>query len=250
MKRIIILITASAFIQFAGCSKQQTVVQTEGIMNFMTGDVKIISGDNPVQANVGDKIVQGMIIKTGPNSIAEIRFNGSTIRINEKSSIEIKELVKNVKENKESTRFYVDNGKSNFNVTKKLMKNDEFRVGTPTAVAAVRGTEFSVDVDKDKSIIKCISGEVAVKDASSDDSAFVIIKAGEEFVTDKKSTFSAGDKKNESDIKNDSNMKNKADKNVETDIKKQKETGTGTQKIKGPSMIRAEAVKGDIEDKK
>lgn len=111
------------------------------------------------------------------------------------------------------------------------MKDDKFRVETPTAVAAVRGTEFQVSVEKNKSIITCISGTVEVKEAASDDSTFTKVEAGKEVIIEKTGASSAGDKKTGTD------------KNIKTD------PAVSLPKLKGPSMIRAEAVKGDIEDK-
>jgi hypothetical protein len=182
MKRISILIVAVFMaMQFAGCKKEgPSVVQNDGVVNFITGDVKVVADGQTVALNAGDKVTQGMTVKTGVKSIVDIYFQGSVIRILEKSSVVMTELAKNIAENKELTELYIENGKVFSKVTKKLTDGDKFRVNTPTAVAGVRGTEFLVSEENGKSTISCIEGKVVVRDSGADDTAFVEVEAGKE----------------------------------------------------------------------
>ena len=242
MKKITCLITITLFaLQLTGCKNQgQSVVPTEGSVNFIAGDVKIISGEKTITANVGDKIAQGMTVKTGTKSIAEIHFQGNFIRINENSSIVIMELTRNMEKNKESTELYVNNGEVFSKISRKLASGEKFLVKTPTAVAGVRGTEFLVNVDGKKSTIKCMEGKVSVKESSSDDSAYVDLPAGNEAIVEKgKPVF----------IKK-MNEESKDGKKQQPDQKEKSKAaikGKDTASIKGATKIQAEAVKGDIE---
>jgi hypothetical protein len=182
MKKInILIITALIAVLVTSCKKDgPSIVQNDGLINFTTGDVKIINNGQAVTANTGDTITQGMTVKTGAKSIVDIYFQGSVIRILEKSSVVMTELVRNLSDNKELTELYVENGKVFSKVTRKLTEGEKFRVSTPTAVAGVRGTEFLVSEENGKSNIACIEGKVAVKEFGSEDSAFVDIEAGKE----------------------------------------------------------------------
>ena len=185
MKKIISLIAVTLLLfQFTSCKKGDKAadietIKNDGIINFLTGNVNIIEDDKAVKANVGDKITQGMIIQTEAKSVVDIHFEGSVIRILENSSVIMKELVKNLSDNKELTELYVQKGKMFSQVTRKLTVNEKFSVRTPTAVAGVRGTEFLVDEENGKSRISCVEGQVAVKDAlDENDSSFVDVDNG------------------------------------------------------------------------
>ena len=185
MKKTISLIAvAFLLVQFTSCKKDDKAVNIEtikndGIINFITGNVSIIADDKPVKANVGDNVTQGMTITTAAKSVVDIHFAGSVIRILENSTVVMKELVKNLTDNKELTELYVKKGKMFTQVTRKLTDNEKFNVRTPTSVAGVRGTEFLVDEENGKSRISCVEGQVAVKDAlNEDDSSFVDVDNG------------------------------------------------------------------------
>ncbi len=277
MKKITFLIIIALFaIQLTSCKKAgPSIVQNDGLVNFIAGDVKIVADGKTVSANVGDKITQGMIVKTGAKAIVDIYFQGSVIRILEKSSVVMKELVKNLSENKELTELYVENGQMFSKVTRKLSQGEKFRVNTPTAVAGVRGTEFLVSEKEGKSTIACIEGKVAVKESSSDDSAFVEVEAGKEANVEKGKPVSVDELK----AQNMENIKRIKDeiKEIREDIRKkfeaqreeikkavvdQKEENkarvenqkasdkANVEAIKGGTKIETEAIKGDIADKK
>lgn len=232
MKKISLLIVMVLIgCQLVSCNKgNQSVVNNNGVVNFVTGDVTLTTDGKVVSVNVGDVITQGMIVKTGVKAIVEINFSGSNIRIKEKSSVTMKELVKNIKDNKESSELYVDNGEVLFKVTKKLTDGEKFRVNTPTSVAGVRGTEFSVVENEGKSIIACTEGRVAVKEASMDDASFVMVDAGKKAIVEQGQSVVV--------------------KNIYEGVNSKEKGSAKKEEIKKPEMIRSEAVKGDIEVKK
>jgi len=277
MKKIaLFIIITSLAIQFAGCKKEeQSIVKNDGIVNFVAGDVKIVTDGNAVSANVGDKITQGMTIKTGAKAIVDVHFEGSVIRILEKSSVVMKELVKNLSSSKELTELYVENGQVFSKVTRKLTDGEKFRVNTPTAVAGVRGTEFLVSENQGKSNIACIDGKVAVKEAASDDSTYVFVEAGKEANVEKGKPVSVADLKQQNmenirKIKDDikvlrEDIRRKFEQQrdeIRKQVVEQKEVNkarvenqkasdkANVEAIKDATKLQADAMKGNIEGKK
>lgn len=144
------IITAIAF----GCGRE--TVDEHATVSFMIGDVKI----NSVEAQIGDIIKQNDDIITGNNSFCDIKIGGSIIRIKAQSSVKISTLIKSG--NIEDTEIGLNSGKL-LCKPKKLLKDENFMVKTPTAVAGVRGTQFAIEADKLKTTrIKVFNGEVKV----------------------------------------------------------------------------------------
>jgi hypothetical protein len=193
----VILFSIILIINAAGCKKDESpkTVVNNGIINFMTGDVTVTSEGNTVKANVGDSVTQGMVVKTGAKAVVDIYFSGSVIRILEKSSVVMKELVKDLQSNKELSEFYVENGKLFSKVSRKLVEGEKFSVTSQTAVAGVRGTEFLVEEDNGKSKISCIEGTVAVKEPEKADTEYVLVEAGKEAEIEKGKPVSVSDLK-------------------------------------------------------
>lgn len=278
MKKVSILIIASLFlIQFAGCKKEEgpKIVGNDGIVNFIAGDVKLVSDGKETTANVGDKISQGMTVKTAAKAIVDIYFAGSVIRILEKSTVVMKELVKDLKDNKELSEFYVENGKMFSKVTRKLAQGEKFKVNTPTAVAGVRGTEFLVSEENGKSSIACIEGKVAVKDAGSDDATFVDVEAGKEANVVKGKPVSVSELKQQNldnikkirdeikELREEIRKKFEAQRDeIKQKVVEQKDANkamvedrkaadkAAVDAIKGSTKIQADEIKGNIEGKK
>jgi hypothetical protein len=123
---------------------------------FYIGEVK----KNNKAAEIGDIILQNDIISTGIQSSCDIKIGGSIIRVKEKSNVKLSELYR--KDDVEKTTVDLDIGKL-LCKAKKLSKSENFLVKTPTAVAGVRGTKFTVEADAQKtSRIKVFNGNVTV----------------------------------------------------------------------------------------
>lgn len=123
---------------------------------FYIGDVK----KNNQLVEIGEIILENDIIATGKQSSCDIKIGGSIIRVKEKSKIKLSELTR--KGNAERTTVGLNVGKL-LCKAKKLSKKESFTVKTPTAVAGVRGTKFTVEADPRKtSRIKVFNGKVKV----------------------------------------------------------------------------------------
>ncbi len=153
MKRIIIITSIFVFLVIAGFSayflitdyilvRSPMLVQVNPKITFITGDAMF--RENTEQewqmAIVGQSLDDGYQVKTEPGARMDIRFHENTaIRLNENTQmtidyLSIRKMVLNV-----------DNGKM-YGKFDKLFKNHELTVKTPTAIAAIRGTELGFDV--------------------------------------------------------------------------------------------------------
>ncbi|HNX23386.1 MAG TPA: FecR domain-containing protein [Spirochaetota bacterium] len=155
MKKYIFALSAiMAGILIGGCSQKE--VDEYAMITFMIGDVK----KNSAEVQIGDIIKENDMIVTADNSFCDIKIGESIIRIKSLSNVKISTLFKNG--NVENTTLGLDTGKM-LCKPKKLLKDENFFVKTPTAVAGVRGTQFVVETDKAFTTrIKVFKGEVKV----------------------------------------------------------------------------------------
>lgn len=165
------------------CKKQQdTVVASQGLINFTIGDVKLITSAGEQIAKVGDVIKEGTTIVTkGDKSQAEIFFGDNAVKVLGNTSVEVKKLLTNITKQSSDSEFFVNNG-AVFSRVKKLGKNDSYSVKSPTATAGVRGTEFLVEEQNGKASVACIDGKVECIDNANPGNMAVIEKNEEAVV--------------------------------------------------------------------
>jgi len=125
------------------------VKQPESIsakVTMVCGDVKVANMGEISDVEIGYNLKEGDVIQTAPDSECEVQVaNKGLIKIAEKSSVSFSEMVL-ASQKTEREIFVISGGiKSAF---KKLSNNETFKVKTDTAIAAVRGTKFSVGVDE------------------------------------------------------------------------------------------------------
>lgn len=155
MKNVIIAVSVlMTGILIGGCTQKE--VDEYAMITFMIGDVK----KNSAEIQIGDIIKENDIIVTAANSFCDVKIGESIIRIKALTNVKISTLFKNG--NIENTTLGLDSGKM-LCKPKKLLKEENFVVKTPTAVAGVRGTQFSIEADKEFTTrIKVFKGEVKV----------------------------------------------------------------------------------------
>ncbi len=181
MKKIIIAaVITSLVVLAAGCQKKQAEIAREGLVNFLSGEVFLVSDGNKTAAQVGDVVKQGMKIITGKKAFVDIYFGENAVKILENTIIEVKKLIVNPQLNAEESELHLEKGNAFSKISKKLSKGDSYKISTPTTIAAIRGTDFMVSEENGKGKVSCIEGKVAVKDATVEKSEFVEVKAGEE----------------------------------------------------------------------
>lgn len=149
---IIILISMAA----SSCTKEKT---DSAILIFFMGDVKIIDHNNNTKKAVIKEILgEGYAVKTGKDSFATLQIGDAIIvKIQRESSLKIDSILSTGQD-----KLFLNNGQVLSKIDK-LKKNSTFSIKTPTSIAAVRGTEFSVSYSKGKSVIVVKNGTVNVK---------------------------------------------------------------------------------------
>jgi hypothetical protein len=138
------------------CKKE---TPTEAIATFIVGDVKLLRQDEtPRQVKHGDKMAVQDIIKTGKNSFFAFQVgNSAIIRITANTTVLIENLLTD-----NTNKIFLKQGRVIESV-KKFTKSTIYEVRTPTAIAAVRGTEFGVSYNNGQSIVPVKNGTVKVQ---------------------------------------------------------------------------------------
>jgi hypothetical protein len=150
---------------------------------------RVLSSDGPVEIQrraqgqaalmkiayrVDDELVAGDVIKTfkGGRLVLGL-MDGSQAIISEKTTVEIVDLSQSPR-----TIFNLLRGKTRIKIEKVGGRPNPYRVNTPTAVIAVRGTLFDVLVTDMETQVFVHEGEVAVSNLVSPQ-AFVILSPGQ-----------------------------------------------------------------------
>ncbi len=186
MKKIISIL--AVLFLLSGCSSKSEKKIMIGLVNFVSGNVFIISADGKeTPARPGLPVDRGMkIITKGKTSLCEIYIDENVIKLFGDTEVSIDTLTRDKKTNVEKTYLSLNSGKGFFKVKNKLMKDQDFSVKTRTSTAAVRGTEFFVSDEKKSSSVACLDGKVQVKSARSGNGT-TEIGAKERAVTSEKS---------------------------------------------------------------
>jgi hypothetical protein len=131
---------------------------------------------------IGVKVTEGMILQTTEDGFMTLGLsNGSRITIPSKSRIKVVQMRELLLGGSVNFEFTLDKGRAEASVTPLKNKHDRFRVRTPVAVSAVRGTKFRIAyeaIDK-PSLTEVLEGgvDVAVNDVKTTKAADPI-KAG------------------------------------------------------------------------
>jgi hypothetical protein len=129
---------------------------SQGVVMFINGKADITHIDGTTnELKQSDVLRKGDSLKTSLMSYVIIQFGNDIImRIQEDTSIEIKRLLENAQ-----TELSLKNGQIISHV-RKLTKEDNFVIETPTAVAAVRGTQYSISYYPSRSVLAVKDGKV------------------------------------------------------------------------------------------
>ena len=127
------------------------------------GLVKIIYGAN-------DELLAGDVIKTrrGGRLVLEVS-DGSQAVISENTTVEITDLSQSPR-----TIFNLLRGKTRIKIEKVGGRPNPYRVNTPTAVIAVRGTLFDVFVTEKETQVFVHEGQVAVSNSTAPETSIIL----------------------------------------------------------------------------
>jgi hypothetical protein len=150
--RIITGLAVIVSMVIAGCTASTT---DNAFVIFTVGDVKVVSAQKTeTEARIRQSLQQGDSVKTAGKSFVIIQIGeGIIVRVQENSVAEMKSLLIAGRE------VRLGNGKV-LSAVKLLKQNETYSVSTPTAIAAVRGTEFSVAYDNTTNTVAVRQGTV------------------------------------------------------------------------------------------
>ena len=162
MVLVAIISTALTVLIFA-CKKKDTGGENSGIVIFKIGDAFLEREGTAKREIMGkDVILQNDIISTGANSSVSIQVADRLImRVLSDSRVIIRNL------SSDKGELFLEKGEV-LSKIERLQKENSFKVGSRTCIAAVRGTQFGFSFDGEKTRISVKSGKVAVKPAAKE----------------------------------------------------------------------------------
>jgi hypothetical protein len=142
----------------------------------------VLIGDSGKQAapRVGMAIREGHVLQTGIDGFVTIALsNGSRMTLPTKSQVRIVHMRQFLLTKSTDFDFLVESGRTEMSVTPSRDPNNLFRLRTPIAVSAVRGTKFRIGYDGETlpSLTEVLEGKVAV-DGPKAATASALVPAG------------------------------------------------------------------------
>jgi hypothetical protein len=132
-------------------------------ISYIEGEVEVLKEKAKTweKAKLYSYLTSGDRIRTKFGAKAELKFpDGSIIRMEENTVLEIKELIK--RKEKEVSSFKMMWGKLKARIKRLITKESSVNFYTPTAVIGLRGTifELRVDIKTGETLLKVLEGKV------------------------------------------------------------------------------------------
>lgn len=175
MRRPVTLIFINAMILivvFALLTQSLVVVQRIARVQQLQGLVEVQrSGEGEFMPLAKDGLIKTSdVIRTGKTGTAEFRWaDGTRWKVMPNTNITVKKSSYNVVKKAERSQLKLSSGKVFIRIIKALGPSSKFEVQTPTAVAAVRGTIFSVEVKNGQTQVAVWKGSVKVTGNGEED---------------------------------------------------------------------------------
>ena len=141
------------------------VVQRVAVTEDLRGHVDVQRGGRGAFAPLSkDGLIKtNDVVRSAQDGAAEFRWpDGTRMAITPGTQLTIKKVSFNAAARADNSEFKIADGKIFVRITKGLAPDSKFEVETPTAVASVRGTIFSVEVEDEKTQVAVYKGEVKV----------------------------------------------------------------------------------------
>jgi len=146
-----------------------SLAESVATLTFARGKVDVLKKGKTraIPVKKGVKLNVGDIVRTKSQSRAQISFiDGSKVNMAQKSRVEIKEFSYKPEKKERKSLLRTFRGKIRALIPKFFLGDDsKFEVETPTAVAAVRGTDYFVVLNKLplESEVLVVKGKVAIR---------------------------------------------------------------------------------------
>lgn len=155
----------------------KTISIPRNVLMYKLADARFVAVRGTVlasasQATLGQSLREGATITTGPSSFATLALSdGSRVSLPSNSDVKIRRLRTYNLGGSVDFDFDILKGGTRSTVTKKRSPDDRFRMRTPKAVSAVRGTDFQTRIDpvSSRDFAEVVEGGLAVNtgDATS-----------------------------------------------------------------------------------
>ncbi|XDD51764.1 FecR domain-containing protein [Leptospira sp. WS92.C1] len=167
------------------CGKSKKEDLQGGVFTFIKGTVKLSDKTGKEKkVSLSEFILPEDKIETGTGSYADIQLmDGVIIRVKENTILTLNRIFVDSKNAEIYSDLTLNKGKIFSKVGVKLGKSSGFKVTTPTSTAAVRGTDFQVEVEGNKSETLVSDGSVEVTDNDNPNQTNVA-DGGEKIVSD------------------------------------------------------------------
>jgi hypothetical protein len=139
-------------------------IQTNAQVLLVYGDVNVTNaaGSDTHKVKKGDLLAQGDSLTTGKNSLAKLLFaDGSNIDIQPNSNLSIQASYKYAGKETFVTNLKLVKGRTEVSANPDHVVGNTLQIQTPSAVAAVRGTQFRVGAEDSISLQETLEGKVA-----------------------------------------------------------------------------------------
>ena len=137
---------------------------------IISGQSGILNSDNSLQAvTVGQQLGSGTTLATRDNSKLSIKFaDGSILKMESNSELKLDALSLYSGGGMVDTKLRLQQGRLEAQANPKHMQGNTMQISTPTAVAAVRGTQFRVATDGETIRQETLDGNVTLTAASEE----------------------------------------------------------------------------------
>lgn len=142
---VLLALALSGALAFCG-KKEQAQTDVSGrkmLVVLASGDAEVTRQGNKLPVKVGLVVQTGDLINTGSGSMDLQTRNGSAIRLKENSSVAVDALTEGAQQ---ETTLALNKGGLLATVDKQN-RGSSYKIVTPTAIAGVRGTSYSITVD-------------------------------------------------------------------------------------------------------
>lgn len=163
-------------------------IPTSVKVQLVYGVVLVKNAPNIEQRKVqkGDFLIQGDSLETGKNSLAKVLFaDGSNMDIQSNSNLSIQSSFKYVGKETYVTQLKLVKGRAEIIANPEHTRGNALQVETPSAIAAVRGTQFRVGAEGDIALQETLDGRVAFSAAENGVVQEILIEKGYGSVAEK-----------------------------------------------------------------
>ena len=138
-------------------------VPVEGVVQSFKGRVLTGPPESPKPAAVGMAVREGHRIETGQNSFVTLRLpDESHVALPSQTVMRVQRMRRTLLAGDVERSFRVEKGRASATVTPQDNADSDFRISTPIAVSAVRGTRFRMRYDQtgDRVTSEVLEGQV------------------------------------------------------------------------------------------